>query len=317
MTYNIRLMVKVTKLYFNDKLSQLGIAKKLKISKYQVTRLLKMAEKMGIVKIIITDPTLNVTSLEERLEERFSLKRAIVVENKGLSDDEIRSKIGAEAAKYLLEIIKDDDIIGISWGATVNEVVNNLPSKMNRKVQIIQIIGASHQLSIKLSAHDLAKRFASKFNIEPILLFAPAMVINKKTRDLFLEDTSIKKVFDYFSKINLAIFGIGTLKSKPFLESEYINKEDIESLRISKTVGDVVGNHFDIYGNPSDTTLALRTLAISPEQLKNIQYSVAVAGGEEKAEAILGALRGKYINILITDSKAADKIFQIEKKYNI
>ncbi|MBM3712326.1 MAG: sugar-binding transcriptional regulator [Actinobacteria bacterium] len=314
MAYNIKLMVKVAKLYFNNKLPQLEIARKLKISKYQVTRLLKMAEKMRIVKIIISDPTLNVTSLEERLEEGFNLKRAIVVENKGLSVDEIRSKIGVEAARYLLEIIKDDDIIGISWGGTVNEVVNNLPSEINRKVKIIQIIGASHQLSIKLSAHDLAKRFGAKFNVEPLLLFAPAVVINKKTRDLFLEDVSIKKVFDYFNKINLAIFGVGTLRSEPFLESEYLSKDDIESLKESKTVGDVIGNHYDIDGNPSDTTLKSRTIAISLEQLKEIPYTIAVAGGEEKAEAILGALRGKYINILVTDSKAAEKILQIDKK---
>ena len=314
MAYDIRLMVKVAKLYFNDKLPQLGIAKKLKISKYQVTRLLKIAEKIGVVKIIITDPTLNVTSFEEKLEETFNLKRAIVVANKGLSDDEIRSKIGVEAARYLLEIIKDDDIIGISWGGTLNEVVNNLPSKINRKVKIIQIIGASHQLSIKLSAHDLAKRFASKFNVEPLLLFAPALVINKKTRDLFLEDFSIKKVFNYFDKLNMAIFGVGTLKSQPFLESEYLSKEDIESLKQSKTVGDVVGNHYDINGNSSDSLLKNRTIAISLKQIKKIPYNIAVAGGEEKAEAILGALRGNYINILVTDSKAAEKIFQIAKK---
>ncbi|MEZ4518109.1 MAG: sugar-binding domain-containing protein [Chloroflexota bacterium] len=35
---------------------------------------------------------------------------------------------------------------------------------------------------------------------------------------------------------------------------------------------------------------------------------IGVAGGEVKAEAIAGALRGRLINVLITDSSAAEQI---------
>ena len=313
MGYDIRLMVKVAKLYYKEKLSQLEIAKKIKISKYQVTRLIKMAEKIGVVQINIIDPSISMSELEEKLEEKFDLKRAIVVNNKGLSDSEISSKLGQEAAKYLLESIKDGDIIGISWGRTINEVVNALPSKINKKVGIVQIIGASHQLSVQLSSHDLAKRFAAKFGVEPLLLFSPSIVLNKKTKKLFLEDYSIKKVFKYFEKLTIALYGIGNLQSIPFVESEYITDEDIESLKRSKTVGDVVGNHFDINGKASETTLEDRLMSISLKQIKKVPYAVVVAGGEEKAEAILGALRGRYVKILVIDSKVAEKVLKISK----
>jgi len=313
MGYNVRLMVKVAKLYYKEKLSQLEIAKKIKISKYQITRLIKMAEKTGVVQINIIDPTTSISELEEKLEEEFDLKRAIVVDNKGLSNSEISSKLGQEAAKYLLESIKDGDIIGISWGSTVNEVVNALPSKINKKVEIVQIIGAIHQLSVQLSSHDLAKRFAAKFGVEPLLLFSPSIVLNKKTKKLFLEDYSIKKVFKYFDKLTIALYGIGNLQSIPFVESEYITIEDINSLNRSNTVGDVIGNHYDINGKISETTLADRQINISLKQIKKVPYAMAVAGGEEKADAILGALRGKYLKILVIDSKVAEKVLKISK----
>ena len=47
------------------------------------------------------------------------------------------------------------------------------------------------------------------------------------------------------------------------------------------------------------------------KELLGVPYSIGIAGGELKAEAILGAIRGSYINILVTDSSAAEKIMDI------
>ncbi|MDZ7837829.1 MAG: sugar-binding domain-containing protein [Actinomycetota bacterium] len=185
MTYDIKLMVKVASLYYRDGLTQEDISTKLKISKYQVNRILKRAINIGVVQINIIDPTQGLSSLEEKLEKKFDLKRAIVVENSGLSDKELKSKLGQAAANYLLEIIKDGDIIGVSWGTTINEVINHLPSKINKQVEVVQITGGIHQLSVNLNCHDIARRFASRFGVNPHLLYAPAIVDTKESHDLF------------------------------------------------------------------------------------------------------------------------------------
>ena len=91
MSYNVKLMVKVSNLYYKDSLTQEEISKKLKISKYQVNRILKKAVSSGIVQINIIDPTVSMSNLENDLEKRFGLKRAIVVENYGLSDIELKA----------------------------------------------------------------------------------------------------------------------------------------------------------------------------------------------------------------------------------
>lgn len=89
MSYDIKLMVKVSNLYYKDSLTQEEISKKLKISKYQVNRILKKAVRSGIVQVNIIDPTVSISSTENNLEKRFGLKRAIVIENYGLSDTEL------------------------------------------------------------------------------------------------------------------------------------------------------------------------------------------------------------------------------------
>ncbi len=317
MSYNTKLMVKVSTLYYKDGLTQDKIAEKLKVSKYQVNRMLKKAISTGIVKISISDPTKSVSVLEEKLEKTFDLKRAIVVENFGLSDVELKSKLGAAAAAYLVEIIKDKDIIGVSWGTTINEVVNHLPERINKDVEVVQITGGSHQLSIDLNCHDITTRLAKKFGKEPHLLFAPAILDSKDLLPVLLEEKSIKSTFDYFDKIKISLVGIGALYPKvisTLVNTGHISGKDFESLKENNAVGDVFSHFFDINGNICDSTLNGRIVSMSVEILKKVPYSIGVAGGKLKAEAILGALRGKYINILVTDDTAAERILKLQFK---
>ena len=51
-----------------------------------------------------------------------------------------------------------------------------------------------------------------------------------------------------------------------------------------------------------ETGLENRVISISLEQLSKVSRAIGVAGGSRKYTAILGALRGHWINILVTDS---------------
>jgi DNA-binding transcriptional regulator LsrR (DeoR family) len=54
-----------------------------------------------------------------------------------------------------------------------------------------------------------------------------------------------------------------------------------------------------------------RLVALSLGQLHRIPAVIGVAGGgEAKCEAILGALRGHYIDVLITDMRSAATILE-------
>ncbi len=316
MTYDIKLMVKVASLYYREGMTQEDISGKLKISKYQVNRILKRAISTGVVQINIIDPTTGISNLEEKLEKKFGLKRAIVAENNGLSDVELKSKLGQAAANYLLEIIKDGDILGVSWGTTVNEAINHLPPKINKEVEVVQITGGIHQLSVNMNCHDIARRFAACFGVDPHLLYAPAIVDSEQSRDLFLNESAIKKTTQYFGKISIALVGIGALYPKmisTLIKTGHISEEDLRYLKKDGAIGDVFSHFFDISGRICDSSLTGRLIAMPVNLLLKVPYSIGVAGGQLKTDAIYGALKGQLINILVTDSKAADLIL---KKFN-
>ena len=85
-------------------------------------------------------------------------------------------------------------------------------------------------------------------------------------------------------------------------------------------VGDVMLRFFDENGNGEPfKEFNDRVMAISEENLAHIDTRIAIAVGEEKAKAILGALRGKRINVLITDISCVNKMLSImeEEKINV
>jgi len=75
-------------------------------------------------------------------------------------------------------------------------------------------------------------------------------------------------------------------------------------------VGDISGRFFDIAGNPVVTELDERILALSLGDLQTISPVVAAAGGDDKVEAILGALWGGYLDVLIVDEETAGKVLK-------
>jgi len=51
-------------------------------------------------------------------------------------------------------------------------------------------------------------------------------------------------------------------------------------------------------------------LAINAKQLRRIPEIIGIAGGLEKANAILAALRGKWITTLVTDAGVARRLLE-------
>jgi deoxyribonucleoside regulator len=128
-----------------------------------------------------------------------------------------------------------------------------------------------------------------------------------------MEDSSFKETISLFDRVTIAISGIGALSSSVdslYLTAGYLQKEDLIKLRESKAVGDVFGHFFNVRGELCNPELEMRTIGIEPQQLKKVGCSIAVAGGNHKSLAILGALRGQVINTLVTNLSTAIDILE-------
>jgi deoxyribonucleoside regulator len=91
-----------------------------------------------------------------------------------------------------------------------------------------------------------------------------------------------------------------------------VNRQALARLQAQGAVGDICARHYDAQGRVLDIELNRRIVGIELEALHDIEQVVGVAGGEAKAEAILGALRGGHVSVLVTDDAAARKTLAMD-----
>jgi DNA-binding transcriptional regulator LsrR (DeoR family) len=87
---------------------------------------------------------------------------------------------------------------------------------------------------------------------------------------------------------------------------------ELEDLQQNGAVGDICFCFYDANGREVRGALEGRVIGIDLESLRRVQRSVAICGGKKKFPAILGALRGKWVNTLITDQYTAQRLVKAQ-----
>lgn len=302
-----RMMHQVCDLYYNQNLGQREIAQVMNISRPTISRLLMNARQKGIVKIILADLSgRNHQNVELELEKKYNLKQAIVTEY--FSDkDRQQDELGAAAAHFLERILKDGDVIGISMGTTLANVAPHVTADYIHNLTFVPMIGGVGEAAMELHSNYLAESLAKAFGGCSLSLHAPAMVSRIQSKDALMQEESIARVLSRASRLDVALSGIGAPdENSTIIATGYFNHVMIEDFDKNNICGDICLRFFDQYGNLSRYEHNHRVLGINVETLCKIPWSIGVAGGRRKANAIKGALAGKYINVLVTDIACAE-----------
>lgn len=305
-------VIEAAKLYYLLDYNQNEIAKILGISRPTVSRLLQQAKSEGIVQINIMDPTEDVESIALQLEKKFNLKKVIVASIPQFENHIIKNYLGEKAALYLHEIVKDHDIIGVTWGTTLYHVAVELKQKFVKAVKIVQLKGGVSHAETNTYASEILYLFGKAYNTTPHNLPLPAIVDHVVVKQAMEADRHIHKILELGKKANIAVFTMGSIKKDSLLfQMGYFTESDQKSLN-EKAVGDICSRFFDKDGEVCNESLNERTLGVKLEDLRDKEYSILVAGGPNKIEGIYGALKGNYANVLITDQFSAK--FLLDKK---
>jgi DNA-binding transcriptional regulator LsrR (DeoR family) len=317
-----RLIAKIATMYYIDDLSQSEIAEKVKIHRTTISRLLKRAREEGIVNISINDEYNECLQLEKRLEEVFNLKEACVIPSlSGQSEAVIKKRLGAVAAELLLRIINKNDVVGFAWGTTMAAVAESLLEKdvKRESVTVIPLVGGPENLKSEYHVNTIVSKVATGLKAKSLYLYAPAITANKKIKDTIIQDDSIKKIVELWDKVNIAVVGIGApLSSSNMIWSAYFRgntgNDDREILEKEGAVGEVCSRFYDINGRIIKSVLDDRTISIDLERMRHIPYSIGVAESVEKVPSIYGALKGGFINILITSEVTARRLLEFDTR---
>jgi DNA-binding transcriptional regulator LsrR (DeoR family) len=303
-------MTKVARLYHEQGVRQPEIAKRLNISQPRVSRLLKKAVAVGIVRTTVLTPRGVFAEVEDEIEQRYGLLEVVVADT-GEEDDEfvITPALGAAAAFYLETTLTGGERIGVSsWSSTLLATVDSMRPRNGHECEsVVQVLGGLGQPSAQARATHLVGRLVQVTGAKATYLPAPGLVTSDGTRQALLQEDSIAQAIDAFPDLTVLLAGVGSLKPSPLLRASgnAVSTEDEDLLRSAGAVGDVCMRYFDAAGQPVKSHLDDRILGIDQEALHRIPRRIGVAGGRRKHEAIRAALLGGWINTLVTDSATA------------
>jgi DNA-binding transcriptional regulator LsrR (DeoR family) len=309
----LRMITKVARMYHEHGIRQVDIAKTLHISQPRVSRLLKRAGELGIVRTIVVVSQGIHTDLEEALEDRYGLAEAVVVDVEG-DDADILAGLGSAGAAYLESTLTGGERIGIStWSQTLLSVVDRMqPLRLAGADNVVQLIGGMGVTSAQAQANRLLGDLAQLLGANATFVPAPGLVDDQNIRDGLLTNPTVRAVAAEWASLTIALVGIGSLPPSEFLRrsGNAVDPTDQAKLLAAGAVGDVCHRFFDAAGSAVPSDLDNRVLGIDPRTLRAIPRRVGVAGGPAKHDAIRAAVTGGWVNVLVTDIATAQALLR-------
>ena len=306
------LLADVAEMYYEQDLTQAEISRAIGMTRSAVSRMLTEARQKGIVQISVIRPLHFDEELEAALQRRFNLQSAHVLTGHFADDyDKLRRQLGQAAAGVLKERLQPEMICGVAWGTTVSATIEALEDSSLASVQIVQLVGVLQSNSHAYNAQALVEIMSRKLGGGGTYLYSPFIVENAQTAQSILGLPDVRETLAVGRRSDIALVGIGTVSDANYsslYQGGHITLETLQKLRDDGAVGDVGGVHIDIEGNVAGGDFNKRMVGISAGDLLAIPTRLAVAGGVAKSDAILGALRGGYVNLLVTDSETAEAV---------
>ena len=299
----------ISKLHFIEKINQNKLANMYKVSKATISRGLKEAEEKKIVQININDIFGTKKRLEDKVESKYKIKKAVVSIVPSNDEKLIKRSIGRDGADIIGSIIKDNMSIGIAWGTTLYELVNLLEPKPFKNIKVLDLIGSLGNLFSNINASELARRFGKAYKGKNYFLNSLAVVNSKETKEHLIGEKEIGDVLRMQKNLDIAIISIGTVSSKSSIISNLnLNEKILKDIRDKGGIGDICLRYYGKNRSKIRTSLNDRIIGIKLEDYKKIKTKVCISGGLEKLEAIKCALNNDLIDILVTDSQVAESL---------
>jgi deoxyribonucleoside regulator len=295
--------------YYRDEKTQEAIGRLLGMSRQRVMRALKCAHERAVLEIRINHASTELLELESRLKTRFKLTDALVAPS-GLTGGAV-AEVARAAADYLARTLRPGDILGTSWGSTLHQVARFLPRQPVRGLTVVVLNGALARGSGDMNAFDLAATTAERFGGRPVFLLVPTIVDSPAICRSIVSDRTVGDALKLGRRATKAVFGIGTPSDNAALvQAGLLRPAAMARIRAQGAVGDILGRFYDASGRPLKKDPHARTVGLDLDELRRIPFKVTVACGSAKIPAILGALLGRYTDVLVTDEVTARAILK-------
>ena len=309
------LLLRVAWFYYKDELTQDEIARRLSVSRASVGRLLDRARRVGLVSINLNADHLDAFEVSSRLRQAFGLAEALVVPDHDQEPADrhvLNSRLGLGGAQFMSTHLRPGTTLGVGWGDTVSRVITSASFGTVGPVHMVTLTGGVNGylptiLSSKGEAGGEPEATTATIIPAPIVASTPRLAAELKA------EPAIQQVLKRACGVDLAVVGVGTPASDAtIVQLGYLAADDVRVLHERGVAGDILGQFFDADGQVIPLPIHERRIGIDLADLASIPKVVGVAGGLHKAKAILGALRGGFLDVLITNELVALRLLELQ-----
>ena len=313
----LRQMVQCLELYYHQQKQQNEIAKALRLSSSKVSRLLKRAFDQGLIRVELDLP--QNPRLAAAVVERFGLRDVVVVPTGGRG--EIKEELGAAAAAYFEKVAANGINVGLSCGFTLYHTIHHLRDRRFRDITLYPLSGESTLRLVDLFPNTLVGMMAAKYRPHVAAYALPvhhasSLAESVRERRRLVRDPEVRRIFEAAQAVDIALVGVGMIgeQTPGFCSLAESYGVSVRALKKLGVVGEINYQPFDGEGRVVDRKelrfLTGRVLSVTADRLKALsqaygKYVIAVAGGRQKLAAIRGALKGGFMNVLVTDEDTA------------
>lgn len=301
------LIARIAWLYYNDGLTQSEIGDLLAMSRIKVSRLLDAGREAGLIQIRVNTLHHGCHEAEVALKARFGLADCRVIPAaRGDLVPALSARLGEAAAQYLMQKLQPGQMLAAGWGETVSASLRKLGHvAQERQISLVTLTGGVQTYVDGLRAANWERNV--------FIVPAPLVVGDADLARMLGQERSVATLLDMAVAADFKLVGLGGVEANATVVKQgFIAPSEVEPLRRMGAVGDVLFRFFDREGRELDLPLHDRVIGIGLDRLRETRNVIAAAGGKDKVAPIRGAIRGRLLDILITDEDTARQLLTEE-----
>ena len=300
--YETILMIRAAWYYYMENYTQQNISDLLGVSRAKVISLLEKARQNGVIQFRIRQEGDRRIQMEQKLTDRFGLKDVFTVPGAGTLAN-LNESIAQAAAMYIIRRLGEDDFLNVGYGDTTSRVLNYLAMAAEKPLNVVSLTGGV--------SYYLPNANSNVFNARLHLIPSPLLLSSPDLREAMRQEPVVEEIYRMIPLSHMSVVGIGSMSDQAtIVKNGIFNGNDFTVLKLQGAVGDILSHFMDKNGDLVAMDQEDRLMSTRLEDLRKLENVVGVAGGPSKLDAILAALRGGYLDVLITDEETARSLLE-------
>lgn len=296
-------------LYYHDGLTQADIAARMRVSRASVVNYLGEARNRGWVRVQLDSEVFRGHRLAGELCARYGLTDALVVPDDP-ADSESAARVTRAAADWLPRLLEPGDRLGVSWGATMYQMAQQVPDHPIPDLAVIQLLG-SRPVAVGFAAEACTTMLAQRLGGQCLNLHVPLVLTHKALRDALCAEPVVQAQLDALATCNKTVLACGTCDADAHVvRSGILSAGEIAAFRTKGAVGVICGRLIDGAGAPVVAAVEDRMIGVSLNQMRGKDMALLVAAGPGRAGPARAAIRGGFATHLATSERIAGQLLE-------